>query len=146
MWYVGGSEWIDMGGKPLPLYNMRYAESADGIHWPDEGERIVAADEVREHGLGRPWIDRRDGNELLLLSVRDRAAANYRLGAAARDRTGAYRRCDDVVGLRVSAGGFDDEAIMYLAVADTPAGTLGFYNGNGFGAAGIGVARLLDAA
>ncbi len=146
MWYVGGSDWTDVGGKQLPVYDIRYAESADGIAWPEEGERIVAADELREHGLGRPWIDRRDGNEVLLLSVRDRVAANYRLGAAARDRTGAYRRCDDVVGLQVSAAGFDDEAIMYLAVADTQAGTLGFYNGNGFGAAGIGVARLLDAA
>ncbi|MDX6378728.1 MAG: hypothetical protein QOE98_3031 [Gaiellaceae bacterium] len=146
MWYVAGSDWTDVGGRQLPVYDIRYAESADGIVWPDEGERIVVADDVREHGLGRPWIDRRNGTELLLLSVRDRAAASYRLGCATREETGAYRRCDDVVGLDVSAAGFDDEAISYLAVADTPAGTLGFYNGNGFGAAGIGVVRLLDAA
>ena len=140
MWYVGGGGFTDVGGKQLPAYDIRYAESADGIHWPDRGELLVAAREPHEHGLGRPYPFGDDGR--LLLSVRDRGTGAYRLGCAVRNGAGRYERRDADVGLTTSDGGFDDEAIMYLAVAETPAGTLGFYNGNGFGADGIGVVRL----
>lgn len=146
MWYVGGSAWTDVDGKQLPVYDIRYAESLDGIAWPEAGTRLVQAQEPYEHGLGRPYPVGRGADERLLLSVRDRRSGAYRLGCALRTADGGWERCDPEVGLTVSDTGFDDRAIMYLAVVETAAGTLGFYNGNDFGAAGIGVVRLREAA
>src|SRR5262249_55283325 len=37
LWYVGGSEWTVVNGKPLPVYSIKYLESPDGITWPSEG-------------------------------------------------------------------------------------------------------------
>jgi hypothetical protein len=144
MWYVGGREWTELDGKQVPVYDIRYAESADGISWPAAGEPILAAREPHEHGLGRPWVVRRTGEERLLLSVRDRAVGGYRLGCAVRGADGALERRDDCVGLGLGAAGFDDAAMAYLAVIETAAGTIGFYNGNNFGEGGIGVARLRE--
>ena len=144
MWYVAGGAWTAVDGKQVPVYDIRYAESTDGIVWPAAGTPVVRAQEPREHGLGRPWLVRDAGTERLLLSVRDRSLGAYRLGCAVRGDDGAYERRDDLVGLVSEPGGFDDGAMMYLAVVETDAGVLGLYNGNGFGADGIGVARLVE--
>ena len=61
-----------------------------------------------------------------------------------RDASGAYVREDGLVGLLPTAGGFDDRTLAYLATVETPAGLVGFYNGNDFGRDGIGVVRLSD--
>jgi hypothetical protein len=31
MWYVAGDEWMLVGGRSLPRYNLRYLESEDGL-------------------------------------------------------------------------------------------------------------------
>src|SRR4029077_16196252 len=41
MWYVGGSAWTEVDGKQVPVYDIRYAESSDGIRWPAAGTPIV---------------------------------------------------------------------------------------------------------
>ena len=37
LWYVAGSEWTRLNGKAMPVYDLRYLESTDGIHWADRG-------------------------------------------------------------------------------------------------------------
>jgi len=144
MWYVAGSEWTEVDGKQVPVYDIRYAESADGIAWPEAGVPLVRTTGAGEHGLGRPWVVRHAGEERLTLSVRDRALGGYRLGCTVRNASGRYVRDDGLVGLSPAPSGFDDRTLAYLATAETPAGLLGFYNGNDFGREGIGVVRLRD--
>jgi hypothetical protein len=144
MWYVAGGAWTTVDDKPVPVYDIRYAESTDGIRWPATGTPVLRAQEPSEHGLGRPWLVRDGDGERLLVSVRDRARGAYRLGCAVRGVDGGYVRRDELVGLASEPGAFDDAARMYLALVETDAGVIGLYNGNDFGAAGIGVARLLE--
>lgn len=142
MWYVGGSTWLDIGGKPMPEYRIKYLESNDGIHWGPEGQTVVDITGHDEHGFGRPWVTGTRGDYRIFYSVRRKSLAAYRMGFAdSRDGLNWTRR-DDEIGLNVQPDGFDSDAIMYAAVHDTPAGTICYYNGNDFGRDGFGAARL----
>lgn len=144
MWYVGGSEWTTLNGKPMPIYDLRYAESADGVHWPEEGQVVMSLTDPDEHGFGRPWILRdTTGRYRMFYSIRKRSAAAYRLGYAESDDGLHWQRLDDRMGLEPTPGAFDSDAMMYSAVVTAAGRTWCFYNGNNFGATGVGVAELL---
>jgi hypothetical protein len=68
----------------------------------------------------------------------------YRLGyATSEDGINWTRKDKELQGLDVSAEGWDSEMVCYPAVVTTSAGrTFMFYNGNGNGKTGFGVAEL----
>jgi hypothetical protein len=142
MWYIAGSEWTDVGGKEMPVYNVKYAESVDGIHWPDAGTPCLAPAGADEHGFGRPYVMRDAAGYRMYLSVRRRSVAAYRLGYAISTDGLDWTRRDDELGLDVSPSGWDSQAIMYSAVIEAGGRTYAFYNGNDFGREGFGVAVL----
>ncbi len=142
MWYVGGDEWTVVDGKPLPVYNMRYLESEDGIAWGSEGRVCMDFDLDDEHAFGRPWVWE-DGDGLAMMySVRTRSK-DYRLGfARSTDGGRSWVRHDDEVGIDVSDSGWDSEMIAYGSVVSVGERTFLFYNGNGRGRTGFGYAEL----
>lgn len=143
LWYVAGSEWTDIDGKSMPVYDLRYQESKDGIHWASKGELSMAITGKDEHGFGRPWVVKRGPNDYqLFYSIRRRSLAAYRLGyAESRDGINWMRK-DEELGLDITPGEFDSDAIMYSAVISVGDKTYCFYNGNNFGEQGFGVAVL----
>jgi len=143
MWYVGGDGWTDVGGKAMPVYDIRYIESVDGLRWDGGGRVCLAVEDPTEHGFGRPWVRRRsNGDYELYISVRRRDLGAYRLGFA-RSRDGlSWTRADREMGLDVSPGEFDGSAIMYSAVVTSGDRTFCFYNGDDFGREGFAVAEL----
>lgn len=145
MWYVGGSTWLDIGGKPMPEYRINYIESSDGIHWGPEGRTVLHITEDDEHGFGRPWVTGLSGSYRMFYSVRRKSLAAYRMGFADSADGLDWTRRDSEIGLDVEPDAFDSHAIMYAAVHDTPAGTICYYNGNDFGRDGFGAARLEQA-
>lgn len=144
LWYVAGSEWTQVNGKDMPIYDLRYQESADGIHWADEGKLSMPITGADEHGFGRPWVVRSaSGGYRMFYSIRRRSVAAYRLGYAESTDGIVWTRKDDEMGLDVSSGEFDSDAIMYSAVVSVAGKTYCFYNGNNFGETGFGVAELV---
>lgn len=144
LWYVAGSKWTSLNGKSMPVYDLRYQESKDGIHWADTGKLSMAITGDDEHGFGRPWIVKRGPNDYqLFYSIRRRSLAAYRLGYAESTDGINWVRKDQEMGLDVSPGGFDSDAIMYSAVISAGDKTYCFYNGNNFGEQGFGVAELI---
>ena len=144
LWYVAGSEWTSLNGKPMPVYDLRYLESGDGICWADCGKPSMAITGEDEHGFGRPWVIKRGVNDYqLFYSIRRRSLGAYRLGYAESVDGIHWVRKDDEMGLDVSASGFDSEAIMYSAVINVEDRTYCFYNGNNFGEEGFAVAELV---
>ncbi|WP_299868633.1 hypothetical protein [uncultured Roseobacter sp.] len=142
MWYVAGSTWMNVAGKQMPVYDLRYVESDDGLHWPSEGQLSMALTGDDEHGFGRPWVIRRGtGDYQLFYSVRRTSLGAYRLGYAESTDGISWTRRDAEMGLDVSPGAFDGQAIMYSAVIEAQGRTWCFYNGDGFGAAGFAVAE-----
>lgn len=144
LWYVAGSEWTDIDGKSMPVYDLRYQESKDGIHWAPKGQLSMAITGKDEHGFGRPWVVKRGPNDYqLFYSIRRRSLAAYRLGYAESKDGITWMRKDEDMGLDVTPGEFDSDAIMYSAVISVGDKTYCFYNGNNFGEQGFGVAELI---
>jgi hypothetical protein len=142
MWYVGGDSWTAVGEKPLPVYNMRYLESEDGIVWPQRGEVCMDFDLEDEHAFGRPWVWQEGDGLAMMYSVRTRSK-DYRLGfARSADQGRSWQRHDEEVGIDVSAEGWDSEMIAYGSVVRSAGRTLLFYNGNERGRTGFGYAEL----
>ena len=73
MWYVAGERYVDVDGTARPTYEIRYAESEDGVAWPQEGRPAVALLQgSEEYGLGRPFVARHDDGFRMWYSVRTR--------------------------------------------------------------------------
>lgn len=142
MWYVAGSSWTVVAGKEMPVYELKYLESVDGISWGPAGKTCLHLCDPDEHGFGRPFVVKENGLYKLFYSIRRRSLAAYRLGYAQSTDGINWQRRDHELGLDVSQEGWDSEAIMYSAVIKVRDRTYMFYNGNNFGETGFGVALL----
>jgi hypothetical protein len=145
LWYVAGSDWLDVDGKPIPVYDIRYAESRDGIEWPAEGCVQIEVSRPDEHGFGRPAvIGKPGGGYRMFYSVRRKSVRAYRMGYAESADGVEWTRMDERLCLDVSPGQFDSDAIMYAAPFEADGRLYVFYNGNEFGRTGFGIALLED--
>jgi hypothetical protein len=143
MWYVGGEGWVDGGGKLLPLYSLRHTESTDGLRWDGASIECLAPDiEHGEIGFGRPFVLKDSSGYRMWYPVRRRTG--YVLGYATSPDGLAWTRLDNEVGIDRSDSGWDSEMICYPAIVPSKNRWLMFYNGNGYGRTGVGVAELMS--
>ena len=144
MWYVAGSEWEMIEGKQMPIYDIRYAESDDGLQWPAKGRVVLPVALDNEHGFGRPVVRQGPDGYRMFYSIRKRNPARYRMGyAESRDGLDWQRRDADM-GLDVTEGAWDGEAISYCVDIEAGGKTWLLYNGNDFGVTGFGIAERLQ--
>jgi hypothetical protein len=142
MWYSAGEEWVEAHGRAMPSYGMLYVESPDGVTWAAQGRPCMQPRGPNEFGLVRPYVLDEGDRLRMWYSIR-RLDTGYRLGYAESTDGGlAWERRDDEVGIDVSAEGWDSEMVCYPCVQRTAFGTYLFYNGNGYGETGFGVAAL----
>lgn len=140
MWYVGGSKWLAVDGKLLPVYNIRYLESKDGIRWGKKGRICIDFKNKDEHALGRPYVIK-DENYKMFYSIRTKSKG-YRLGYA-ESKDGLYWiRKDEEMNIDISQSGWDSRMIAYPSVVNFKGSTCLFYNGNNCGETGFGYAVL----
>lgn len=143
LWYVAGNEWMLLNDKQAPVYELRYAESTDGIHWPDTGQTCLPLSKVDEHGFGRPYIIQWGEAYRMFYSIRNLSyRGEYRLGMAVSSDSYNWQRQDEEIGLDVSSDSWDSESVEFAAVVNSAGNTYLFYNGNNFGETGFGVALL----
>ncbi|MEM7058120.1 MAG: hypothetical protein AAF557_11065 [Pseudomonadota bacterium] len=113
------------------------ANSEDGIDWHPTGAVEVPLD-VGEYGLSRPWVWTQDGQMSIYYSIR---LAEYTIGVSVQ-RDGAFQRVtDDLMGK--SSDDWDGHASCYPALIRAAGRTLLFYNGDGYGRTGVGVAEVI---
>jgi len=142
MWYAGGSEWVGEGEDAKPRYALRTAASADGLAWPRHGDVCLEPD-PDELGFGRPCVVERDGR--LRMWYSRRTLRGYELGYAESPDGLRWERADGDAGLALwSAGEWDGEMVGLACLLERPGRSLLFYNGNGYGATGFGVAVAED--
>jgi hypothetical protein len=140
MWYIGGGEFVTAAGRLQPRYGLRQVHSADGIAWPAIGREVLMPG-PEELGFGRPWILReRDDSWRMWYSVR--GPRGYVLGTAVSANGHDWTRRDSEVGIAPSPGEWDGEMVCYAAVMDVAGHRYLFYNGNGYGRTGLGLAVL----
>ena len=143
MWYVAGKEWENIDGKSMPVYDMRYLESANGKDWPAQGKIVLPLNRQAEHGFGRPYVVEQSGLYKMFYSIRHIAPRAYGLGYAESKDGINWQRKDEEMGLKTSENGWDSDSIEYSAVIEIKGKTYCFYNGNDFGGTGFGVAELV---
>ena len=141
MWYVGGSEWTTVEGKPLPVYNIRYLESPDGIHWPQAGSVCIDYANEDEHAFGKPFVFEDGDSKKMFYSVRTRST-DYRIGYAESTDGKNWVRKDGKIGIDVSDSGWDSQMLAYASVVRHKEKVYMFYNGNNCGETGFGYAEL----
>jgi hypothetical protein len=141
MWYVAGSDWMEIDEKKMPVYEIKYIESTDGINWPEEGSVCIEIEKDNEHGFGRPYVIKHQGVYKMFYSIRVKHLG-YRLGYAESCDGFDWVRMDEKMNLDVSKDGWDSEMIAFSAVMDINGKLVMFYNGNGFGKTGFGYAEL----
>ncbi len=141
MWYVSGTGWTETEGQPPKSeYHIKYAESDDGIVWRRDGRvcidrtdpaetNIARACVLKDKGVWRAWFSSNRGE-------------GYRIGAAESPDGLNWVRCE--AGIELSAAGWDSEAMAYPYVLRHGNRLFMFYNGNGFGREGIGLAIAED--
>lgn len=147
LWYASSTGWTVIDGKTEPLYQIKYAESSDGIEWRREnrtcidytfeGEANARPCVIKEGGRYRMWYCYRG-------SVRYRSdkAQSYRLGYAESPDGISWQRQDEQVGIERSEEGWDSVMMEYPFVYEHRGRKFMLYNGNGFGETGFGYAVL----
>jgi hypothetical protein len=140
-WIACGEGWEVIGGAVYPRYNCWTLESADGIHFDIETAvrcLDVSGDEYR---IGRPRANRAGGGYELRVTS-DTRSKLYSCHLATSTDGVAFTRTDIDELPRGQVGDWDAEMTCYPARIDTDAGeSYLFYNGNGMGRTGVGVAR-----
>jgi hypothetical protein len=149
LWYASSTGWTVVHGRPEPLYQVKYAESADGCSWVRhglvclpytfEGEANARPCVLKERGRYRMWYCFRGS-----VDYRTDRAQSYRLGYAESPDGITWTRKDDEVGIDRSAEGWDSLMMEYPFVYEHRGRKHMLYNGNGFGETGFGHAVLVD--
>lgn len=147
MWYVCGTGWIRDGERYEPTYDIRLAESPDGVNWKQRNHVCIPCRDDTE-AVGRPWVVKRSGGYHMFYcyrSVRDyrtNPANSYRIGyAVSRDGLDWDRR-DDSVTVEGDSEEWDSGMLAYPSVIAFQDRWYLFYNGSGFGRSGFGYATI----
>jgi predicted GH43/DUF377 family glycosyl hydrolase len=142
MWYVSCERWkIDESGHPKHFYNIKYAESKNGIEWIRPDIICIPFKNAEEYAISRPNVVRDKNHYKMFYSYRG-GKATYRIGYAESNDGIHWTRKDDEIGIDLSSGGWDSEMIAYPFVFTHKDITYMLYNGNGYGRSGFGYAIL----
>ena len=145
-WYQSITKWETINKRVEPFYHIKYAESKDGINWQRLGQiaidyknvaeaGICSATVLRENNRYKMWYSFRNGE-----NYRKDKDNSYRIGYAESIDGINWQRKDKAVGIDISTQGWDSEMIAYPNICVFKKEKFLFYNGNGFGASGIGYA------
>jgi len=142
MWYISGDGWFSSGGETFPLYNVKKATSQNGLDWTASNEVAINYKSNEEHAIAKPSVIKEDGLFKMWYSCKSHNYDNYNLGYAESTDGIKWQRLDEVVCFDRAIKGFDDQMRAYPEVVNLKSGKYMFFNGNGYGMSGIGVAVL----
>lgn len=139
MWYGSTIDWDGSNGEMVHV--IKSASSEDGEHWQRQGLSVPFA--IGEaQAFSRPTVVRDSSGLHMWFSFRSGAGETYRIGYAYSDDGAAWELRNDAAGIDVSNDGWDSEMIEYPFVLDHAGERYMFYNGNGYGRTGFGIAVL----
>lgn len=140
MWYASKDKWVLDNEVPKHYYNIKYAESDDGINWLRTGKIAIDYECDGEYAFGRPWVIKEENLYKMWYAYR---GEYYKIGYAESLDGLNWKRRDNLAGIDISNFGWDSEMIEYPAIFDYNGERYMLYNGNGYGKTGIGLAKLI---
>jgi hypothetical protein len=142
MWYQSGYPWRSGPDRPLPLYDIRYAESGDGIRWALTRKQAVTFEHAGEVAITR-FTPVREGHGRYSAWYAYRGDDwGYYIGYAASGDGISWVRSDTKAGIACDQDGWEAPMISYPFVFDTERGRFMLYNAGRYGTAGFGIAIL----
>lgn len=138
MYYISGISFEFVDGVAQSRYDIKYAESNDGIHWERTG--VVALPlQKQDMNISRMSIAQEDGMYKAWFPVKKKGQG-YRVGFASSVDGVNWKRQDELIEIDVSEDGWDSEALDKMEVIMHNGTKYMLYNGNSFGRDGIGLA------
>lgn len=148
MWYLSCEKIEVINNHPEPFYNIKYAESNDGINWKRNNNICIDFDFGVIDALGRPCVYKENGiykmfhSNRKAIGYRKDKEASYSIGYSESKNGIDWTRLDDLVGISKSETGWDSLMNEYCSTYLHDGIRYLIYNGNGFGASGFGYAIL----
>ncbi|MEI7956685.1 MAG: glycosylase [Verrucomicrobiota bacterium] len=147
LWYIAGRKWKIVDGRAEPVYKIRMATSADGIHWHKHNQDLIKSRIEEDEAQASPDVFFANGKYHMFFCYRYsshyRGKQNgYRIGYASSTNLLDWHRDDAKAGIDVSASGWDSEMISYPHVFELDGTTWLAYLGNQVGRHGFGLAAL----
>ena len=142
MWYVSCTKWIknEEMVKARHYYTIKYAQSSDGIHWVCTSDLCLDYRE-NEYALARPVVWKSQYGYEMWFTVRG-GLNTYRIASALSLDGVKWSRSDDSLNVDPTPGEWDAEMICYAHPIFYNDKHYMLYNGNDYGATGIGLAVL----
>ena len=151
-WYLSCTEWRIINDRTEPRYHIKYAESIDGVNWERKGvvaidyknedeAGIVKASVIIEDEVFKMWYSYRSFGQ-----YRTSRNSSYRIGYAESSDGLSWKRLDEsknTLSVSKNINEWDGLMVEYPHVIDIKGKRLMFYNGNGFGETGFGLAELI---
>lgn len=135
MYYVSGLKWESPN---FPYYNIKMAQSSDGILWRREGKVVLDFQSEDETALARPFVIKDENVWRMWFSKR---VVNYSIGYAESTDGISWTRKDQIYGLKPTSRSGEDEMVEYGVVIPSSNTNWLLYNGNDYGRFGIFHAR-----
>lgn len=144
MYYLSCNEWkLTNSTKLSHKYNIKYAESSDGINWNRNG--IVAIDfkYENEYAISVPRVIKENDIYKMWYSYRGGLISNYYTIGYAESRDGKeWIRKDDSISFIGDDLSWDSQMKCYPFIFDYKNERYMLYNGNEYGKTGVGLAVL----
>jgi predicted GH43/DUF377 family glycosyl hydrolase len=147
LWYIAGRKWKMVAGRAEPIYKIRVATSADGIHWTKMKKDLIPNRIEEDEAQASPDVFYANGKYHMFFCYRYSSdyrgkEHGYRIGYASSTDLIFWVRDDAKVGIDVSGQGWDAEMISYPHVFALNGMTYMAYLGNQVGRYGFGLAVL----
>ena len=140
MWYDSANVWLN---KDLPRYNIKYAESIDGINWDMTGQIAIDFKDPDETRVSRASVLKEDGIYKMWFCCA-MGYGGYTMGYATSIDGINWDRDDHESGLVLSESGWDSEMVCYPYVFKHKGVKYMLYCGNSYGRTGFGYAIWED--
>lgn len=147
LYYIAGNKWVMDNGKPEPVYRIRMATSNDGTTWEKHNKDLIPIKVEEDEAQASPDVFFYNGKYHMFFCYRYSTEyrgkeRGYRIGYASSPNLVNWERCDENVGIDVSADGWDSEMISYPHVFTLDDNIYMLYIGNQVGRYGFGLAIL----
>ncbi len=142
VYYASGNEWINVSGKIVPKYSLKYIDSKSPIEFEGEGKDLFSLVND-EYGMTTPQIVQNEKGYDMVYSIRS-VSDGYRMGFASSVDGINFHRRDHFMDIDRPQGEFDSEMICYGKIFKHNDRTYLFYSGNHFGMDGIGWAEYKE--
>ena len=139
MWYSRYQKWGEREDEHRHYYNIKYAESTDGINWVRNKKICIDFRDPSEYAIAKPCVLKIKDKYVMWYSYRGNS---YKIGFAVSDNGLDWIRRDDLSGIEPSPNGWDSQMVCYSYVFQYKDHFYMLHNGNGYGDSGLGIARI----